>query len=291
MGSFGLSCGQPTVSHHYDRRPSGAKKLNMNRLTQLFDKKKDNLLNVYFTAGYPQLDSTVTIIRNLAEAGADLIEVGMPYSDPMADGETIQQSSMKALANGMTLETLFQQLTEARNHTQVPLVLMGYFNQVMQYGPERFVKAAREAGVDGLILPDLPVFEYEQEFREITDRYDMQVTFLITPQTSEERIRQIGKLSTGFIYVVSSSSITGKSGEITEGQKAYFARIAAMDLTQPKLIGFGISDAKSFRTACVYANGAIIGSAFIRALKDVDDVAAATRSFVHGILSPASVGA
>lgn len=258
----------------------------MNRLTELFATKSSDLLNVYFTAGYPKLEDTVTIIRSLADAGADLIEVGIPYSDPMADGETIQQSSMQALKNGMTLDTLFAQLAEARKHTQIPLVLMGYFNQVMQYGPERFVKAAAEAGADGLILPDLPVFEYEQEFRAIAEQYDMQVTFLITPQTSEARIRQIGELSTGFIYVVSSSSITGKSGEITQGQKDYFARIAAMDLTQPKLIGFGISDAKSFRTACEFANGAIIGSAFIRALKGQEDVARATAAFVEGILEP-----
>ncbi len=258
----------------------------MNRLSRLFSTKSQDLLNVYFTAGYPKLEDTVTIIRSLATAGADLIEVGMPYSDPMADGETIQRSSMQALHNGMTLETLFAQLTEARKHTQVPLVLMGYFNQVMQYGAERFVKAAAAAGVDGLILPDLPVFEYEQEFRSIAEAHDIQVTFLITPQTSEDRIRQIGALSTGFIYVVSSSSITGKSGEITQEQKDYFARIQAMDLAQPKLIGFGISDAKSFRTACAYANGAIIGSAFIRALKDQEDVAAATTAFVEGILEP-----
>ena len=186
----------------------------------------------------------------------------------------------------MTLDTLFAQLTEARQHTQVPLVLMGYFNQVMQYGPERFVAAAAAAGADGLILPDLPVFEYEQEFRAIAEAHDMQVTFLITPQTSEARIRQIGALSSGFVYVVSSSSITGKSGEITQVQKDYFARIAAMDLAQPKLIGFGISDAKSFRTACEFANGAIIGSAFIRALKGQGDVAKATADFVEGILEP-----
>jgi len=258
----------------------------MNRLTKLFQQKQQDLLNVYFTAGYPQLDDTVTIIRSLATAGADLIEVGIPYSDPMADGETIQQSGMQALKNGMTLETLFSQLAEARQHTQVPLVLMGYFNQVLQYGPERFVKAAAAAGVDGLILPDLPVFEYEQEFRAITEAHDLQVTFLITPQTSDARIRQIGALSTGFIYVVSSSSITGKSGEITAEQKAYFARIAAMNLKQPKLIGFGISDAKSFRTACEFANGAIIGSAFIRALKGREDVGKAATEFVEGILEP-----
>lgn len=258
----------------------------MNRLSRLFSTKSQGLLNVYFTAGYPKLEDTVTIIRSLADAGADLIEVGIPYSDPMADGETIQQSSMQALQNGMTLDTLFAQLTEARQHTQVPLVLMGYLNQVMQYGAERFVGAAAAAGVDGLILPDLPVFEYEEEFRAIAEAHDVQVTFLITPQTSEDRIRQIGALSTGFIYVVSSSSITGKSGEITQGQKDYFARIQAMDLEQPKLIGFGISDAKSFRTACSFANGAIIGSAFIRALKGQEDVAAAATAFVEGILEP-----
>ncbi|NJC24951.1 tryptophan synthase subunit alpha [Neolewinella antarctica] len=258
----------------------------MNRLTKLFREKSSDLLNVYFTAGYPQLNNTVTIIRELDRAGADLIEVGVPYSDPMADGETIQKSSMKALQNGFTLKVLFDQLREARQHTEVPLVLMGYFNQVMQYGMERFVKAAKEAGADGLILPDLPVFEYENEFKHIAEKYDIQVTFLITPNTSQQRIEQIGQLSTGFIYVVSSSSITGKSGEITQAQKDYFARIAALNLPQPRLIGFGISDAKSFRTACEYANGAIIGSAFIRALAGRDDVAAATREFVESVLEP-----
>lgn len=258
----------------------------MNRLSSLFQAQDRDLLNVYFTAGYPKLEDTVTIIKNLAEAGASLIEVGMPYSDPMADGETIQQSSMQALKNGMTLDVLFTQIKAARQHTDIPLVLMGYYNQVMQYGPERFVATAKAAGIDGLILPDLPVFEYEQEFKGIAEAHDMQVTFLITPQTSDERIKRIGAISTGFIYVVSSSSITGKSGAITQGQKDYFARIAALDLPQPKLIGFGISDAQSFRTACAYANGAIIGSAFIRALAGQENVAAATRRFVEGILSP-----
>ena len=258
----------------------------MNRLSQLFARKDRDLLNVYFTAGYPQLNDTVTIIRELASAGADLIEVGIPYSDPMADGETIQRSGMQALKNGLTLKVLFEQLREARRHTEIPLVLMGYYNQVMQYGAERFVAAAKEAGADGLILPDLPVFEYQREFRQLAEQYDLQVTFLITPQTTPERIMEIGQLSTGFIYVVSSSSITGKSGKITQAQKDYFARIAALDLPQPRLIGFGISDAKSFRTACEFANGAIIGSAFIRALSGREDVAAATREFVESVLEP-----
>lgn len=259
----------------------------MNRLRQLFDRKGRDILNVYFTAGYPALDSTVTIIRSLADAGADLIEVGMPYSDPMADGETIQQSSMRALENGMTLKGLFGQLTEARRHTEVPLVLMGYFNQVMQYGPERFVEAARAAGVDGLILPDLPAYEYDRDFRALAEAAGLQVSFLITPMTSDDRIREIAESSTGFIYVVSSSSITGGSSEITDRQRAYFDRIAALDLPNPKLIGFGISDAATFRTACEYFNGAIIGSAFIRALKGQEDrVGEASREFVRGILEP-----
>lgn len=259
----------------------------MNRLTQLFRSGTPDLLNVYFTAGYPRLDSTVPIITSLAAAGANLIEIGMPYSDPMADGETIQRSSMRALKNGMTLDLLFEQITEARRQTEIPLVMMGYYNQVMQYGPERFVSAAAKAGVDGLILPDLPLHEYRQDFRQLAEAADLQVSFLITPQTSEARVREIGAVSTGFIYVVSSSSITGKSSGITDAQQAYFARINALDLPQPKLIGFGISDAASFRTACAYADGAIIGSAFIRALAGrEDDVEKATREFVEGILQP-----
>ncbi len=261
----------------------------MNRLTHLFHTHPKDNLNVYFTAGYPALHDTVPIIRSLAEAGADLIEIGMPYSDPMADGETIQRSSMQALENGMTLKILFEQITEARRDTQVPLVMMGYYNQVMQYGPERFVRAAAAAGVDGLILPDLPVAEYEAEFRGLAEAADLQVTFLITPNTSEERVRQIGKLSTGFLYVVSSSSITGSSQGISPEQEAYFERIRSLELAQPKLIGFGISDAESFRTACRYADGAIIGSAFIRALAGAEDVSAATRAFVRGILEPRPV--
>ena len=261
----------------------------MNRLSRLFSEKNRDILNVYFTAGYPHLDSTVPIIRTLAETGADLIEVGMPYSDPMADGETIQQSGMRALENGMTLKVLFEQLAEARRHTEVPLVMMGYYNQVMQYGPERFVAAASAAGVDGLILPDLPAFEYQRDFKQLVEKAGLEVTFLITPQTTDERIRQIAESSTGFIYVVSSASITGGSSKISDRQRAYFDRIAALNLPNPKLIGFGISDAETFRTACEYFNGAIIGSAFIRTLRDnTDRVEAATREFVEGILAPAT---
>ncbi|WP_420460648.1 tryptophan synthase subunit alpha [Neolewinella sp.] len=259
----------------------------MNRLANLFSKKKKDILNIYFTAGYPALASTVPIITALAEAGADLIEIGMPYSDPMADGETIQQSSMQALAGGMTLRTLFEQITEARRHTQIPLVLMGYFNQVMQYGPERFVERAAAAGVDGLILPDLPAYEYQRDFRALAEAAGLQISFLVTPQTSDERIQEIAASSTGFLYIVSSSSITGGSSQISDRQRAYFDRITALGLPNPKLIGFGISDAETFRTACEYFNGAIIGSAFIRALSGQEGrVGEATREFVHGILGP-----
>ncbi|MCP9237571.1 tryptophan synthase subunit alpha [Lewinella sp. JB7] len=257
----------------------------MNRLSRLFASKQKDILNIYFTAGYPTLDSTVPIIRSLAESGADLIEIGMPYSDPMADGETIQESSSVALRNGMNLKLLVEQIEEARRHTQIPLVLMGYFNQVMQYGMERFVGAVAGAGIDGLILPDLPAYEYERDFRQLAERAGLQVSFLITPQTSDERIREIAGSSTGFLYVVSSSSITGGSAEISDRQRAYFNRIERLNLPNPKLIGFGISDAASFRTACEYFNGAIIGSAFIRSLAGQEDrVAEASREFVDAIL-------
>lgn len=259
----------------------------MNRLAKLFQDKHENILNIYFTAGYPALDSTATIIRALAEAGTDLVEIGMPYSDPMADGETIQQSSSCALRNGMTLKILFGQIAEARSHTQVPLVLMGYFNQVMQYGMQRFVEAAAGAGVDGLILPDLPAYEYARDFREMAEDAGLQVTFLVTPSTADDRIHEIAETSTGFLYVVSSSSITGGSGGIHDAQRAYFDRINALNLPQHKLLGFGISDAAGFRDACKYFNGAIIGSAFIRALAGQEHrVGEATREFVTGILEP-----
>ena len=259
----------------------------MNRLTQLFQRKPTDVLNIYFTAGYPALDSTVPVITSLSEAGADLIEIGMPYSDPMADGETIQLSSQRALKNGMTLKLLFEQIAAARRLTQVPLVLMGYYNQVMQYGAERFVQQAAAAGIDGLILPDLPAFEYQREFRQLAEATGLQVSFLITPQTADDRIREIAASSDGFLYVVSSSSITGGSAQISDRQRAYFDRIAALELPNPKLIGFGISDAATFRTACEYFNGAIIGSAFIRALEGQEErVGEATRAFVRGILDP-----
>jgi tryptophan synthase alpha chain len=261
----------------------------MNRLDALFQSKPRHILNVYFTAGYPELDSTVPVIRGLAGAGADLIEIGMPYSDPMADGETIQQSSMRALQNGMTLRHLFAQIAEARTHTDIPLVMMGYYNQVMQYGAERFVTAASRAGVDGLILPDLPAYEYARDFRRLAEHAGLQMSFLVTPQTTDERIREIAGSSSGFLYVVSSSSITGGSTGITDQQEAYFRRIAKLNLPNPKLIGFGISDASSFRRACRHFNGAIIGSAFIRALAGRGgEETEVSQAFVRSILAAES---
>lgn len=252
----------------------------MNRIKELFQKKEKNILNIYFTAGYPNLGDTADIISALAEEGADLIEIGMPYSDPLADGPTIQESGTKAIENGMTLALLFEQIEEVRKKTDVPLVLMGYFNQVMQYGEEKFFKRAAAAGVDGLILPDLPLYEYEYSYREMIEKEGLSVSFLITPQTSEERIRKVDELTEGFIYMVSSASITGGSSGISDAQIEYFNRINDMNLRNPRLIGFGISDKKSFDTACSYAKGAIIGSAFIRALAKGTDVKETTAEFV-----------
>ena len=243
-----------------------------NRIDKLFQEKQGRILNVYFTAGFPTLDSTVGTIEALSAAGVDLIEVGMPFSDPLADGPTIQGSNERALENGMHLELLLEQVAEARRRVDTPMVLMGYFNQVMQYGEERFVQRAAEIGVDGLILPDLPLDVYEEEYRKMFERHGLGVTFLISPQTSEARIRHIDSLSHGFIYMVSSSSITGGQSGLA-GAVPYFERVQAMDLKTPRLIGFGISAAADFNLVSEYAHGAVVGSAFIRALDAGQDVA------------------
>lgn len=261
----------------------------MNRLDKLFAEKQSNLLNIYFTAGYPQLEDTQKIIPALADAGVDLIEVGMPYSDPMADGPTIQESGMQALKNGMTLEVLFRQIEAIRSSVSVPLVLMGYFNQVMQYGEEAFVQRCVEAGIDGVILPDLPIYEYETFYRDLFEKAGLHVSFLITPQTSEARIRKIDELTKGFIYMVSDSSITGAKSGISEHQLAYFNRINAMELEHPRLIGFGISNHETYATACRYANGAIIGSAFIKALAGSDHLQSTIAEFVQMVRGEVAV--
>ncbi|MEM9918997.1 MAG: tryptophan synthase subunit alpha [Bacteroidota bacterium] len=264
----------------------------MNRLKTLFDSKSQEILNIYFTAGYPKLDDTVPIILALDKAGADLIEIGMPYSDPLADGPTIQESGQAALENGMTLHHLFDQIKEARQQTEIPLIMMGYFNQVMQFGEEAFFRKCREVGVDGLILPDLPIYVYEENFQELFEEIGLDITFLITPQTSEERIRQIDDLSKSFIYMVSNASITGAKKGISDKQLAYFNRINEMQLVHPRLIGFGISNHETFKTACSYAGGAIIGSAFIKALAGTNDIEQTVTDFIGRIKnSPKAVAA
>ena len=252
----------------------------MSRIDQLFTQKKQNILNIYFTAGYPNLDDTGDIILSLEKAGVDLIEIGMPYSDPLADGPTIQESGMKAIKNGMTLPILFDQIQRVRTKTDIPLIMMGYFNQIMQYGETAFLKKCREVGVDGLILPDLPLFEYETHFKQRFENHGLNISFLMTPQTSEARIRKIDELTRGFIYMVSSASITGAKKGISSKQIEYFERINAMNLKNPRLIGFGISDNETFTKACEYANGAIIGSAYIRALAAGNGVGETTAEFV-----------
>lgn len=257
----------------------------MNRINELFERKQQNILNIYFTAGYPKLNDTVDIIKSLSSAGADLIEVGIPYSDPLADGPTIQASGSQALKNGMTMNVLFRQLTEARKTTEIPLILMGYFNQVMQFGVENFCRKCAEVGIDGVILPDLPLNIYERDFKPLFKQYGINFTFLITPQTTDERIRKIDELSDGFIYVVSSASITGAKKDIEQGQIKYFKRIKALNLQTPTLIGFGISNHETFSQACQYANGAIIGSAFIKAISNESDLKTNIKQFVNGIIT------
>lgn len=245
----------------------------MNRITALFQNKKENILNVYFTAGYPSLKDTFTVLESLQTGGVDIVEIGMPYSDPIADGETIQESNQIALENGMSLKVLFEQLENIRNRgITVPVILMGYFNPVYQFGIENFCKKCQEIGVDGLILPDLPIDEYYRNYKAIFEQYGLFNIFLITPQTSEDRIRKIDEISDGFIYMVSSASVTGATSGINEGMEAYFNRVNAMNLKNPRLIGFGIKDKASFQTASKYASGAIIGSQFVRILTSAKDL-------------------
>lgn len=261
----------------------------MSRISELFTRKNKNILNVYCTAGFPRLDSLVDIMHALQNNGADIIEIGMPYSDPLADGPVIQASSTKALSNGMTMSILFDQIREMRTERfpggklNIPVLLMGYLNPIFQYGFEKFCREAAAAGVDGLILPDLPIFEFEAEYNQIIKRHGLDFVFLVTPETSEERIRKLDALSHGFIYAVSSSSTTGKDKDIS-AQLEYFKRLESMKLNNPILIGFGIRDKTSFNQACKYANGAIIGTAFIQAIDGEADIEESTKKFLDGIL-------
>ena len=248
----------------------------MNRLQQLFQQKQTNILSVYFTAGYPHKDSTTEILRELQKQGADLAEIGIPFSDPMADGPVIQQSSQDALNNGMSLKVLFEQLKNIRQEIEMPLVMMGYLNPIMQYGFEAFCKSCQEVGIDGLIVPDLPFNEYVNEFKPVADKYGISIVMLITPQTSEERIRLIDQQTDSFIYMVSSASTTGAQSSFNDDKQAYFRRIHDMQLRNPLLIGFGISNSETLQAAYANANGGIVGSQFIKELpQSPDDIAGA----------------
>ena len=258
----------------------------MNRINQLFQRKTD-ILSIYFTAGFPESDDTVPVIRALANAGADMVEIGIPFSDPMADGPVIQQSSDTALRNGMSLKRLFSQLHDIRKEVHIPLLLMGYLNPVMQYGVEDFCRDCRSTGIDGVILPDLPLEIYREEYKAVFERYGLHHVLLITPQTTEERIRMIDRESSGFIYMVSASATTGVKGKFTGEQHAYFQRIQQMKLTNPALIGFGISDHESFEVACRHMQGAIIGSAFVKMLGKGKVDEKEIGAFIEGIKKPA----
>lgn len=238
----------------------------MNRIDQTFQ-KNEKLLSIYFSAGHPELEDTVPILRALQDSRVDMVEIGLPFSDPLADGPTIQESSTRALRNGMSTEILFNQLENIRDSIHIPLVLMGYFNPMMQYGIERFCQKCQAIGIDGLIIPDLPVDLYHQHYKVLFDQYNLHNMFLITPQTPEERIRYIDSVSSGFIYMVSSASVTGAQSTFGNTQEAYFRRIAAMQLHTPQVVGFGISNAETYRAATRFSRGAIIGSAFIQFLE------------------------
>ncbi|MGL5113299.1 MAG: tryptophan synthase subunit alpha [Flavobacterium sp.] len=239
----------------------------MNRIHQKLQEDK-KVLSLYFSAGYPNLNDTAQILQDLEKNGVDMIEIGLPFSDPLADGPTIQASSTQALQNGMTTQVLFDQLKDIRKTVSIPLVIMGYFNPMLQYGIEKFCASCAEIGIDGLIIPDLPVDVYAEEYKAIFDQYGLKNIFLITPQTSDERIRFIDSVSDGFIYMVSSASVTGSSVGFGSTQEAYFQRIAQMKLKNPQIIGFGINNAETFKQATQFAKGAIIGSAFITDLKE-----------------------
>jgi len=244
-----------------------AKNKDMNRIKQLFQQKK-NILSIYYTAGYPNTGDTIQIAEALEKSGADMLEIGFPYSDPVADGPVIQASSKQSLDQGMTLKLLFEQLKDLRKNVSIPVLLMGYVNPVLQFGVENFCKACAEVGVDGCIVPDLPMVEYEEFYAASFEQYNLSNIFLITPQTAEERIRKIDGLSNGFIYLLSSSATTGKNLEVSNTTEDYFGRIKAMNLNNPTMIGFGISDKQTFDKACTYANGAIIGTAFVKAIAE-----------------------
>ena len=256
----------------------------MSRLSELFKKQNKRVLNVYCTAGFPQLNSTLQVMESLQANGANIIELGMPYSDPLADGEVIQSSGNVALANGMTIETLFEQLSTMRNSIHIPVVLMGYMNPILQYGFEAFCKKAKAVGVDGLILPDLPLFEFEHLYGKTIQDNSLDFIFLVTPETPEDRLRKLDALSSGFLYAVSSSATTGKDKDFSK-VAGYLQKLQAMNLKNPVLVGFGIKDKETFEAVCTYSNGAIIGSAYINALSKGTDVNETSEQFLKAVLN------
>jgi tryptophan synthase alpha chain len=255
----------------------------MNRIDQLFQQKKENILSVYFTAGYPQLDDTIRVMQALEKEGVEMLEIGVPFSDPMADGPVIQASGTQALLNGMSVKTLFSQLEDVRTTVTIPLILMGYLNPILQFGFEAYCQRAASCGIDGLIIPDLPFAEYLENYKPIADRHGLHMIMLITPETSEERIRLIDDQTSGFIYMVSSASVTGARKSFGEQNLSYFKRVNAMGLKNPRLIGFGISNRETFEAACEAAAGAIIGSRFISLLESESSVEAAAKKLREAI--------
>jgi tryptophan synthase alpha chain len=255
----------------------------MNRIDKLFQGRKRKVLSVYFTAGYPSIDSTEKIILMLENNGADMIEIGIPYSDPLADGPVIQETSKIAIANGITLKNLFLQLQNIREKTSIPLLLMGYINPIMQFGFTRFCQSASEIGIDGLIIPDLPLREYQREYLKIVTEYNLKNIFLITPDTSDQRIKQTDDQSTGFIYMVSSSSTTGKTRTFDDNQLEYFKRVATMKLKNPTMVGFGIHNHETIEQVFGYGHGAIVGSAYLRALQRNNSIEEATAGFFKSL--------
>jgi len=255
----------------------------MNRISRLFETKQKGILSVYFTAGFPKLDDTLPVLRTLQEKGIDMVEIGIPFSDPMADGVVIQNSSTQALRNGMNLQLLFGQLRNIKEEISIPLILMGYLNPVMQYGIEAFFKDCSASGVDGVIIPDLPYADYISDYKEVAGRHGVKVIMLITPETSEERIRLIDRNTTGFIYMVSSASVTGAKNEFGTDAIGYFGKVNNLALNNPRLIGFGIGNQSTFDTACRYASGAIVGSRFIDLLQTETSIEEAVNSLLRNL--------
>lgn len=240
----------------------------MNRINKLFNKKQDNIFSIYFCAGHPSLDNTANTIRTLEKNGVDMIEIGIPFSDPMADGVVIQNAATRALKNGMSLRLLFEQLKDIRQTVQIPLLFMGYLNPIMQYGFDDFCRKSIECGIDGVIIPDLPFRDYQEFYRPIAEKYNFKIIMLITPETSEERIREIDTNTDGFIYMVSSAATTGAQKEFDEQKQSYFRKLQDMKLRNPRMVGFGISNKSTFDAACKYSSGAIIGSRFVTLLEE-----------------------